>query len=87
MSNNWFVTGDALMSMDPLRGQGIPDAIDSGVQIAKLLASRSSKNDPIFIATAENFNAIFYERLVERTEAYASQPSYTGNAFWKRRQH
>ena len=87
MSNNWFVTGDALMSMDPLRGQGIPDAIDSGVQIAKLLANRPSKNDPIFIATAESFNAIFNERLLERTEAYASQPLYAGNAFWKRRQH
>ena len=81
----WIAIGDAAFSFDPLSGDGIIRAIDSGTESAELIlhASNSSEGfDHYSTRLVNRFNSY----LAIRRDYYSFEQRWKSSSFWSRRQ-
>jgi flavin-dependent dehydrogenase len=82
---NWLAIGDAALAFDPLSGQGIFKAMETGIRCSSITA-RYLDGDPNAFAEYEAWVATGYEAyLSERTRFYRSVTRWPESRFWKRR--
>ena len=78
--------GDALMSLDPLCGYGVVEAMGSGIKAAEWLQSRQSLENtgipPWIEELTEHFNSYVQARLL----SYGDEKRWRESPFWRRRQ-
>ncbi|MBE9069736.1 tryptophan 7-halogenase, partial [Leptolyngbya cf. ectocarpi LEGE 11479] len=84
--NNWIAAGDAAISYDPLSARGIPSALDTGIQAARLacgwLTEQTSSLDNYQANSLRNFQ----EYLNVWTRYYQLEQRWPTSTFWRRRQ-
>jgi len=82
VGDGWLAVGDAAMSFDPLSGQGILNAIRSGLQAAEVVIQNSETSRAQFEAdhelTWQNF-------VAARRSYYENERRWCENPFWLRR--
>lgn len=84
--NGWLAVGDAAMARDPLSGQGLVQALDSGIRAGGAL-NRVLNGDAAAIAQyAGQSAALFYEYSRLRAVHYGREHRWPQSIFWKRRQ-
>lgn len=78
----WLAVGDAAMSFDPLSGQGILNAMQSGTKAAQMLVSDRAGS----LTTMEKWHEQVWEEFSKRRKSYYSMEQRWCDAiFWKRR--
>jgi 2-polyprenyl-6-methoxyphenol hydroxylase-like FAD-dependent oxidoreductase len=85
LSEGWVAAGDALMALDPLSGQGIVAALNSGTEIAEWLLDGQfgSGTIPVWMEAA---TARFNDYLDQRRRIYGQEQRWLTSRFWQRRQ-
>jgi flavin-dependent dehydrogenase len=82
---DWLAVGDAAMAFDPLSGQGMFKALDSGLRsaraIERMLEGDSRGLTEYAIQASEAFEG--YRRV--RTQFYANVRRWPESEFWQRR--
>jgi len=79
-SARWTAAGDAAQSYDPLCGEGIVNALDSGIN-----AAQSLLNDRSQPAEAAQRIDQFTRYLEARRAVYSTEGRWASHPFWKRR--
>jgi flavin-dependent dehydrogenase len=78
---NWFCSGDAALTYDPLSGQGIYLALRDGIEVAKLLLSRSP-------SAIERREAEIRRRFIKAQNValnyYILEQRWPNASFWQR---
>jgi flavin-dependent dehydrogenase len=85
---NWLAVGDAAIAFDPLAGQGIYKAIESGLLGAKVIKEHLSGNGSTSSAIGdyvEARNRDFTQYLHLRHVFYARENRWPQSLFWQRR--
>lgn len=86
--HNWLAVGDAAMAFDPLAGQGIYKALESGLLGAKVIREHLSGNASTSSAMGdyvEARNRDFDQYLQLRRVFYARENRWPQSVFWQRR--
>lgn len=78
--------GDALMSMDPLSGQGVSHAIDTSLQISQAIANYLSGNKRAIQQFIQSVVFEYKQYLSERAEYYQLEQRWPDHPFWQTRQ-
>lgn len=81
----WLAAGDAAAAYDPLSGQGVMRALQTGRGAAGAVAGAQSGDPRALDAYAELVDEDFRRYLRLRTEYYDREGRWPGSAFWKRR--
>ena len=84
-NGKWLAVGDAANAFDPLSGQGIYKALQSGILAAKAINEHLDGNA---LALAEYDQAMKqdYARYLQlRSEFYACESRWPDSIFWQRR--
>jgi flavin-dependent dehydrogenase len=82
---NWVAAGDAALSLDPLAGRGITDALASGCHAARaVLTARGGARRTADEYQAESESAL-HTYWEERNRLYASVGFWRHHPFWRRR--
>jgi flavin-dependent dehydrogenase len=85
-ADNWLAVGDAAMAFDPLSGQGISKALDSGVKAADAIhAYFSGRKSSSFDGYAGAIKKGFDNYLVMRSNYYQREMRWPESPFWQRR--
>jgi flavin-dependent dehydrogenase len=85
IGGNWVAVGDAALAFDPLSGQGIFKAIETGIRCSAITA-RHLEGDTNALSEYAAWVADSYEAyLSERTRFYRSVRRWPESRFWKRR--
>lgn len=78
----WLAIGDAAMSFDPLSGQGILKAMQSGMKASEVVINGTSDGRAGF----GHWNAELWENYSRtRTDYYAMERRWPDSVFWQRR--
>jgi flavin-dependent dehydrogenase len=83
-SDRWAATGDALIAVDPLCGQGVTQALGAGFEVADWLAGPRGREGTVpdwARRAAERFNRYMEERI----EIYSRETRWRELPFWQRR--
>jgi flavin-dependent dehydrogenase len=83
-SDRWAATGDALIAVDPLCGQGVTQALAAGLEVADWLASPPARDRTVpewARRAAERFNRYMEERIA----IYSRETRWRELPFWQRR--
>jgi flavin-dependent dehydrogenase len=84
--DGWLAVGDAAMARDPLSGQGLVQALTSGMRAGDAL-NRRMNGDPTAIAQyAGQSVSSFYEYSRLRAIHYGREQRWPQSIFWRRRQ-
>lgn len=78
---SWLAVGDAAIACDPLWGQGVVTALESGLAAAESLTGRSGTTAELTAAAARRFRD--YQRL--RAYYYGRETRWPDSVFWTRR--
>lgn len=82
---NWIVVGDAACAVDPLSGQGIYRAIETGLRSAAAVA-RALEEDTSGMVEYESWIVeSFHSYLAVRLQFYRSVERWPGSRFWQKR--
>ena len=82
---NWIVVGDAAFAADPLSGQGIYKALETGLRSAAAVA-RAFEGDTSGMAEYESWTVeSFRSYLTVRHQFYSSVDRWPRSLFWQRR--
>lgn len=82
----WMAVGDAQMAFDPLSGLGVTHALDSGIEAAAWLLTRSnSESGGGLPSWAERAAIRFDKSLQARLWTYCCESRWQGELFWQRR--
>ncbi len=82
---NWLLVGDAAMTWDPLSGQGICKALESGMHAARAV-DRALEGDPAELAAYGAWTrARFGEYMAGRARYYRAEQRWPDSPFWRRR--
>jgi flavin-dependent dehydrogenase len=81
----WLAVGDAAMAFDPLSGQGIYRALQSGIRAARVIDEHLAGDDSSEQYTLE-IAQDFEKYMVRRTDYYARETRWSDAIFWRRRQ-
>jgi flavin-dependent dehydrogenase len=84
-ADNWLAVGDAAMAFDPLSGQGISKALDSGVKAANAIHAYFSGRKSSFDGYADAIKKGFDNYLAMRNHFYQSEMRWLDSPFWQRR--
>ncbi len=79
----WMAIGDAAMSLDPLSGQGIYHALQSGLAAASIVAE---PRDQALAHYAAEVAAAFAASRKTQAAYYAQERRWPASVFWRRRQ-
>ena len=80
--DGWLAVGDAAMSFDPLSGQGILKAMQSGMMAAEVVANGTPESQAGFDRWNEQLWSQFSK---SRNSYYAMEQRWPDSAFWQRR--
>jgi flavin-dependent dehydrogenase len=83
--DNWLAVGDAAMAFDPLSGQGIFKALDSGVKAADAIDAYFSGRKSSFEGYAGAVKKGFEKYLAIRRIYYRREMRWPESPFWQRR--
>lgn len=79
-------TGDAAASFDPLSSGGIPHALATGIQAARVASDRLHGEGRLVAAYESAIAADFRQYLRTRWRIYSMETRFSGSPFWQRRQ-
>jgi flavin-dependent dehydrogenase len=86
LARRWVAIGDAAMAFDPLRGRGVIDALQSGIEVADWLLwhphGRDDGEVPGWATTAADRFNDYYRDL---SAIYGRETRWSGSIFWQRR--
>jgi flavin-dependent dehydrogenase len=83
--SRWLAIGDAAFALDPLSGDGIVRAIESGLGACDPIVASLEKNEYIFDRYSDRLLTTFNTNLVYRRDYYSSERRWTNSVFWHRR--
>jgi len=83
--DNWLAVGDAAMAFDPLSGQGIFKALDSGIKGADAIHAYFSGRKSSFDAYAGATKKSFEKYMAIRSSYYRHEMRWPESPFWHRR--
>lgn len=81
----WLAVGDAAQSYDPLSGQGVVKALESGLAAAATIATHRA-GDPLALdrfASAADIE--FQQYQARRVDYYSREARWSDSVFWQRR--
>jgi flavin-dependent dehydrogenase len=82
---NWLLAGDAATTWDPLSGQGICKALESGGQAAHAIDSALDGDRSLLEKYAQWTHAQFDDYMRSRSKYYGSEQRWPDSPFWRRR--
>ncbi len=82
---NWLLAGDAAMAWDPLSGQGICKALESGMHAARAIDRALNGDDSGLNDYAQWTHAQFDAYLQSRAKYYRAEQRWPDAPFWRRR--
>jgi len=85
VADNWLAVGDAAMAFDPLSGQGISKALDSGMKAADAIHAYFSGRKSSFDDYADAIKKSFDNYLAMRNNYYQREMRWPKSPFWQRR--
>lgn len=83
---NWIAVGDAVVSYDPLSARGIPSALDTGIQGARMAHNLLSGSENLLESYAAGIIKTFQSYLDIWTRYYQIEQRWPKSSFWHRRQ-
>jgi flavin-dependent dehydrogenase len=81
----WFSVGDAAWFLDPLSGNGIERAVESGVAAAAAICAAVDGNADALRAAAIGRVAAFRSALAAQEAIYSRERRWSAHPFWRRR--
>jgi flavin-dependent dehydrogenase len=84
-AENWLAVGDAAMAFDPLSGQGISKALESGMKAADSIHAYFSERKSSFDDYAAAIKKGFDNYLAMRNNYYQREIRWPESPFWQRR--
>ena len=84
-AENWLAVGDAAIAFDPLSGQGISKALDSGVKAADAIHAYFSGRKSSFDGYAGAIKKCFDNYLAMRNNYCQREMRWPESPFWQRR--
>lgn len=81
----WLAVGDAAQSHDPLSGQGITKALESGLAAAAAVAAHRAGDLLALEHFASAADVKFQRYQWRQTDYYARETRWSGSVFWQRR--
>jgi flavin-dependent dehydrogenase len=85
VGRNWLLAGDAAMTWDPLSGQGVCKALESGMRGANAVACALDGDDTGIEEYALWTDTRFREYLASRSKYYCAEQRWPDSVFWRRR--
>jgi 2-polyprenyl-6-methoxyphenol hydroxylase-like FAD-dependent oxidoreductase len=81
----WAAIGDAALNIDPLSGQGILRAIDTGIEIASIAGAPASRRPEKIAAYARHIRRRFEESVKLANTYYRLEKRWPCSPFWSHR--
>jgi flavin-dependent dehydrogenase len=85
VGRQWLAVGDAAMTWDPLSGQGLQKALESGLHAAESIAKLQSSDPTALNAYQEWMSADFAAYLRSYASYYRAERRWPQSRFWQRR--
>jgi flavin-dependent dehydrogenase len=82
----WLAVGDAALSFDPISGQGVTWALESGLAAARALDASLRGDRRTLDDYAHRVGVEFREYLRARADYYGRERRWPASPFWQRRQ-
>jgi flavin-dependent dehydrogenase len=82
----WLAAGDAAAAFDPLSGQGICRALQSGIRAAQAIGEHLAGNGQASEQYGLEIEQIFSNYMTRRTDYYLREKRWPNAVFWQRRQ-
>jgi flavin-dependent dehydrogenase len=82
---DWIAAGDAVMSTDPLSGDGVVSALDSGRMAAAAILERERGDGAALARCMAAFRERFVAYQLRRIERYRLEQRWASSPFWARR--
>lgn len=82
---NWLAVGDAATAFDPLSGQGLYRALETGLQAAEAISDHLSGDAEAVLKYAAHLEEAFDRYLAVRAYYYSKEKRWLDSLFWKRR--
>lgn len=76
----WFAVGDAALAFDPIAGQGLFNALRTGIAAAEAILTGPIPDVTAYSAELERVGAVYSQR---RQELYRTEIRWSGHAFWR----
>jgi flavin-dependent dehydrogenase len=83
----WLAIGDAALACDPLAGQGLTVALETGLAAAHAIGQGRPPSAPALQRYAQALNAQWKDYLRQRAAVYQSEMRWLDAPFWIRRHH
>jgi flavin-dependent dehydrogenase len=83
----WLAVGDAACAYDPLSGQGVCQALHSGLAAAQAITTFWQGDKEALLAYAARLAKQFQQYLLTRRDYYALERRWPRSIFWQRRQN
>ena len=83
--DNWLLAGDAAATWDPLSGQGVCKALESGMQAARAIDHALGGDRSLLESYAQSTHAKFSAYLQSRAKYYGTEQRWPDAPFWHRR--
>jgi flavin-dependent dehydrogenase len=81
----WAAIGDAAFSIDPLSGQGIMRALESGIEVASLILVPGSQQADLIADYRQHVARRFQESVRKANTYYRLEKRWPQSSFWSRR--
>jgi hypothetical protein len=85
IGRGWIAIGDALMSIDPLSGHGVLEALESGINTAEMFLRRETATIAAIREYSELIASNFNSLLITRAATYGMETRWRQSPFWQRR--
>ena len=82
---NWILAGDAAMTWDPLSGQGICNALETGMRAGSAADSALRGDEAALDAYATWMHEKFERYVAARYRYYGAEQRWPQSPFWQRR--
>ena len=84
----WLAIGDAACALDPLAGNGILKALESGIDSSlAILGSDPGDENNRFTDYVHSVQSQFIRYLIQRSRNYQMEQRWPESSFWQRRHH
>lgn len=84
--DDWLAMGDAAMAFDPISGQGVYRALESGMRAAEAVQASFAGKSGEVASYAGKVDETFNQFLILRRKYYSQEGRWTNSGFWRRRQ-